>query len=160
MTDYRKEMARYIRDLLEHDEQLIKFDHIDQTQVDPQTNYIVINDSGINTTLSNSSSYDPELEIMTRNQSRNASIKLEFYGTDAQANVERFCVLNNSEKARQLKLKRDITVYTPSTALNLKSLLGNQYGNRWHLDILIEYTISAELEVLRVDTPNEQITED
>lgn len=158
--DYRKELGRYIRDLLEHNEQLIKFDHVDQTQVDPITNYIVINDSGQNDLTSNGRKYDGEAEVMTHTTSKNTLITLEFYGKDAQQNVERFCLLNHSEKARELLLKRNITVYTPTGALNVKALLGNQYGNRWHLTVLVSYTISADLDVLRIDTPNFNIIED
>lgn len=160
MSDYRKELGRYLRDLLEHDEQLIRFDHIDQAQVDPLTNYIVINDSGQNSTLSNGTKFDGDSEIMRHDQSRTSVITLEFYGKDAQVNVERFCSLNHSEKARQLLLKRDLTVYVPTSALNIKQLLGNQYGNRWHLEIRVSYNVSAELEVLRIDTPNFTIIED
>ena len=47
-----KNVARYVRDLLDYDEQLIKFDRENTQQNDLVTNYIVINTSSPQTVIS------------------------------------------------------------------------------------------------------------
>lgn len=153
-------VARYVRDLLDYDENLIQFDRKNTQQSDTVTGYIVVNGSGIQNVLNHGSSYDGDAEIMEYSKSESRLITLEFYGTDAYENAELFSLLNQSQKAREVSRGLGLTIYNVSQATDVKQLLGYQYGNRVHVDFNIQYCPSVAVDVLRVDATEYDILVD
>lgn len=155
-----KNVARYVRDLLDYDEQLIRFDRENTQQNDLVTNYIVVNTSSLQTVINHGESYDGDSEIMTYSSSEKRSIVLEFYGQGAYSNAESFSILNQSQKAREASRDLGLTIKNVSSVTDVKQLLGFQYGNRVHVEFIIQYCPSADVSVLRVDTVESTITVD
>lgn len=153
-------VARYIRDLLDYDENLIQFDRKNTQQSDTVTGYIVVNGSGVQNVLSHGSSYDGDAEIMEYSKSESRLITLEFYGSDAYENAELFSLLNQSQKAKEISRGLGLTIYNVSQVTDIKQLFGYQYGNRVHVDFNIQYCPSVYVETLRVDASEFEILVD
>jgi hypothetical protein len=153
-------VAKFIRDLLVHDEQLIKFDREDIPMNDFNTDYIVVNGSGISNKTSNGSSYNGETEVMSYNDSFSQSITIEFYGDGAYNNSRKLSLLNVSQKATELKKLLTISISHISGAIDVKQILGSAHGNRMHLTFNMNYCPSIDVETLRIDTAQFEFIED
>lgn len=146
-----KQVARFVRDLLEYNEQLIKFDRRNTQKEDLDTNYIVVNSSSPQNSLSKGATYNSDNEIMTYSSSEQQSITLEFYGKDAYTNASLFSSLSKSQKAKELSSNLDFTIYNVSNTADVRQIMGYQYGNRVHIEFNIQYCPSTNVETLRVD---------
>lgn len=153
-------VARYIRDLLDYDENLIQFDRKNTQQSDAVTSYIVVNGSGVDNVLAHGSSYNADSEIMEYSSSTAKPITIEFYGNDAYTNAKNFTVLNQSQKAREVSRNLGLTIKNVAQATDVKQLLGYQYGNRVHIDFNIQYCPAINVDTLRVDATQYDILVD
>ncbi|AGH07346.1 hypothetical protein VPGG_00029 [Vibrio phage VBM1] len=153
-------VARYVRDLLDYDENLIQFDRKNTQQSDAVTGYIVVNGSGVGRAMSHGSGYDGDNEVMEYSTAIAKPITLEFYGSSAYENAELFMLLNKSQKAREISRDLGLTIYDVSQDTDVKQLLGYQYGNRIHIDFNIQYCPSVAVDVLRVDATEYDILVD
>lgn len=158
--DYLKAVARFVRDLLNYDENLISFDHTEEIMADKVTSYIVVNSSNVADKLSSGRAYDGDAEIMTYSNSYQQPIILEFYGENAYTNASDFSLLSDSEKARKLKRQHGISISRVSTSTDVKKLLGYQFGNRVDIEFNINYAPTIDVETLRIDTVPTEFTED
>lgn len=152
--------AKFVRDLLSYDEQLIKFDRNDIPEGDFSTSYIVVNGSNIATKLSSGRNYNSEDEIMNYNSSFAQGIILEFYGDDAHVNSSNFELTAPSQLGADLKRVLGISISNVSTSTDVRQILGSAHGNRVHLEMNINYSPSIDVETLRVDTTEFTIIED
>lgn len=153
-------VAKFIRDLLDYNEQLIKFDRSNIPQDDFTTSYIVVNNSGISTKLSSGSNFDDVNEIMNYNESYAQNVIIEMYGDDAYTNARALSLLNVSQKAADLKRQLHISISRVKTATDVKQILGGAYGNRVHLEMTVNYCPSIDVETLRIDTAKFEFLED
>ena len=153
-------VAKFVRDLLAHDEQLIKFDRQNMPENDFNTNYIVINGSGIANKQSTGSTFNGTTEQMSYNESFTQSVTIEFYGDDAYLNARKFSLLNASQPALELKKLLNISISHISTATDVKQILGSAYGIRMHLTFNVNYCPSIDVATLRIDTAQITFIED
>lgn len=153
-------IAKFIRDLLAYNEQLIKFDRQDMPEQDFNTSYIVVNGSGISNKQFSGRDYDGEGEIMRYSETMSQSVIIEFYGDDAYTNSSRFSILNESQAAADLKRQLGLSVSHKSSATDVKQILGDSHGNRVHVEINITYNASLDVDTLRIDSAEYEITED
>jgi hypothetical protein len=153
-------IAKFIRDLLVYDEQLIKFDREDIPEVDFNSSYIVVNGSSIANKKSTGAQFNPVTEQMTYNDSFAQSVTLEFYGDNAYTNSSNFSILSTSQKALELKAVLNLNISHVSNTLDVKQLLGSVHGNRVHLTFNAYYLPSVEVATLRVDTSQFEFIED
>lgn len=144
-------VARYVRDLLSYDENLIQFDRKNTQETNTVTSYIVVNGSSIANVLSHGASYDGNTEIIEYSASEVQSITLEFYGDNAYSNAKSFSLLSQSQKAREVSRDLELTIKNISSVTDVKQLLGYQYGNRVHVEFNIQYCPSVSVDTLRVD---------
>lgn len=144
-------LALYLRDLLSHDENLIKFGR-DNKELDlTSKNYIVIDES--NQSYSGSEiSFDGDAEEETYSKQTKSSVTVNFYGTDAYANLNKFKLLQRSQKSYELQRDLGIAVFNISASNDLKFLGGSIYSNRYEIDLTIQYQETTDVETLRIDT--------
>lgn len=145
-------VARFVRDLLSYNEQLIKFDRSMTQQDDLNTGYIVVNTSNLSSVQSRGRNYNGDAEEMNYNATMQQSVTLEFYGDGAYTNANDFLVLSDSQAARDLKRALGLTTYNVRQSTDVKQVLGSQYGNRVHVEFNITYTPNQSVEVLRIDS--------
>ena len=152
--------AKFIRDLLDYNEQLIKFDRSNIPQNDFDTSYIVINTSGISNKQSTGRDFDDVNEIMNYNESYSQNVIIEMYGNEAYTNARALSLLVASQKAADLKRQLHISVSHIKNTTDVKQILGSAYGNRVHLEMTVNYCPSIDVETLRIDTAEFEFLED
>lgn len=155
-----KAVARFVRDLLDYDEQLIKFDRRNVQASDFSTSYIVVNGSIPQSVLARGQSFNGDTEVMTYSASVSHSIVLEFYGDDAYSNGEKFLMLSESQRANELRRTNNLTIMAVSNITDVGQLLGQSHGNRVHLSFNVQYAPTSNVQTLRIDTPQFQFLED
>lgn len=153
-------VARFVRDLLSYDEQLIKFDRRNVIASDFSTSYIVVNGSLPQSTLARGHRFDGSTEVVTYTASVSHAVVLEFYGDAAYSNAEAFLMLSESQKANELRRKNALTIMAVSNITDVGQLLGQSHGNRVHLSFNVQYSPAHDVQTLRIDTPQFQFLED
>lgn len=155
-----KAVARFVRDLLGYDEQLIKFDRRNVQASDFSTSYIVVNGSQPQAVLARGKLFDGDAEVMTYSASVSHAIVLEFYGDEAYSNAEKFLMLSESQRANELRRAQALTIMAVSNITDVGQLLGQSHGNRVHLSFNVQYAPAHDVQTLRIDTPQFQFLED
>lgn len=155
-----KSVARFVRDLLDYDEQLIKFDRRNVQASDFSTGYIVVNGSMPQSVLARGQRFNGDAEVMTYSASVSHAITLEFYGDEAYGNAERFLMLSESQYANELRRTHLLTIMAVSNIIDVGQLLGQSHGNRVHLSFNVQYAPARDEQTLRIDTPQFQFIED
>lgn len=155
-----KAVARFVHDLLDYDEQLIKFDRRNVQASDFSTSYIVVNGSLPQSVLARGQRFNGDAEVMTYSASVSHAIVLEFNGDEAYRNAENFLMLNDSQAAKELRRKHAITIMAVSNITDVGQLLGQSHGNRVHLTFNVQYAPARDVQTLRIDTPQFQFLED
>lgn len=153
-------IARFVRDLLNYDEQLIKFDRKNIIATDFSTSYIVVNGILPQSVLARGQRFNGATEVMTYTAAVSHSIVLEFYGDKAYSNAEDYLMLSASQKANELRRKNGLTIMSVSNITDVGQLLGQSHGNRVQLSFNIQYAPARDVQTLRIDTPQFQFLED
>lgn len=155
-----KAVARFVRDLLGYDEQLIKFDRRNAQVSDFSTSYIVVNGAMPQSVLARGQRFNGDAEVMTYSASVSHAIILEFYGDEAYSNAENFLMLSESQRANELRRAQGLTIMAVSNITDVGQLLGQTHGNRVHLTFNVQYAPAHDVQTLRIDTPQFQFLED
>lgn len=153
-------VARFVRDLLDYDEQVIKFDRRNIISSDFAASYIVVNGSLPQSVLARGQRFNGDTEVMTYTAAVSHSIVLEFYGDNAYTNAESFLMLSESQLANELRRKNALTIMSVSNIIDVGQLLGQSHGNRVHLSFNVQYAPARDVQTLRIDTPQFQFLED
>lgn len=153
-------VARFVRDLLSYDEQLIKFDRQNIIATDFSRGYIVVNGSLPQSVLTRGQRYNGVTEEMRYTAAVSHAIVLEFYGDAAYANAEEYLMLSSSQKGCELRRKNGLTIMSVSNITDVGQLLGQSHGNRVHLSFNIQYAPARDVQTLRIDTPQFKFLED
>ncbi|ARJ43303.1 hypothetical protein B1H58_15520 [Pantoea alhagi] len=153
-------VARFVRDLLSYDEQLIKFDRQNVIATDFETSYIIVNGSLPQTVLARGQHFNGTTEVMTYTAAVSHAVVLEFYGSNAYTNAQAFMMLSESQRANELRRKNALTIMAVSNITDVGQLLGQSHGNRVHLSFNVQYAPAHDVQTLRIDTPQFQFLED
>lgn len=151
ISESELQLSRFVRDLLDHNEQLIKQGEINFEREDFQLNYIVVSEIS-SVALAIPKTFDSDNEQMNYGVSMSATMTIDFFGKDSNTNKLRFFQLANSQKGYELQRDMKLTVSNPSASTNLKQLTGSQYSPRFQLSLNIRYTESLNVPTLRIDT--------
>lgn len=146
------QLKRFARDLLPHPEDLIKSGRVNFDRKEFEMNYIVVDSLAGDVPLASSERYDGEAEQMEYSEYVSRLFTFDFYGPAAHANCRRFRLLSRSEASLELQQALGITVWHPGAATDLKSLTGQQYGERMQLECQVHYSPSEVVDILRIDT--------
>ena len=146
------QLARFVRDLLPHSEDLIKIGRQNFDRVAFETDYIVIDSLAADIPLASSEGYDGAGEEMTYTELVSRPVTFDFYGFNAHANCRKFRLLARSQASLELQDALGITVWHPGGATDVKSLTGQQYGERMQLECQVHYSPSLVVDILRIDT--------
>lgn len=161
MIDPLIQLMLFVRDLLSHDEDLIKKGRLNKIQMLSTLNYIAVDAIAPAQTIARSDAYNGTSEVMTYSQQYRMPVTVDFYGKDAHANAARFAVLIGSHIAQQLQKRYTLRVGSTSGVTDVKALTGQQYVNRVQVALTLHYTQHVDVDVLRIDTaPIEVITDE
>ena len=140
-----------ILDLLDYNEQLIKRAEVNDVRLDGETDYIVVNSLSPAQARTKGSQYDGEEEKLTLSSGYRMPVTVDFYGTGAYTNANKFQLMLKTDKARELQIVNQITVTAVSDIADVKQLTGQQYVNRYQITLNLLYNESVVLDTLRID---------
>ncbi len=145
-------VAKFVRDLLNYDEQLIRFGRENFELTGMEESYIGLDMVSPAVRLGGGQRYDGTQEVMTYSEQWIAPVTLSFYGADAQANMNTFRLLLSSQKALELQGELSIAIFKVTSAIDIKLLTGQQYNNRIDISFNVGYFARADVDTLRIDT--------
>lgn len=145
------QLAKVVRDLLRHPEDLIKIGRDNAVREQFDTDYIVIDSLAPGQPLARGKSYDGEAEKLTISSRVRQAVTLDLFGSNAYTNAEKLQLLLKSDAALDLQEQHAITVGAVTQITDVKALTGQQYGNRVQVELTIQYSPSVVLDVLRID---------
>lgn len=152
MNPVLKKMGLFVRDLLSYSEDLIKIGRENRNIEDFETSNIGIDTLGPSIRLASGQSFDDVEEEMNHAQQWQAPIVISFYGADAYQNANNFSCLIKSQAAFDLQETLGIGVFQAGQIVDVKTLTGQQYGNRLELSLNVIYSISATVETLYIES--------
>ncbi len=156
ISESELQLSRFIRDLLDHGEQLIKQGEINFERDDFTLDFIVVSEIS-SVPLSIPKKFDSDAEVMTYAVSMSATMTIDFFGDNANTLRLAFMQLGNSQKGYELQRDMELTVHNPSTSTSLKQLTGAQYSPRFQLAVNIRYNETTDVPTLRIDTAQTNI---
>ena len=149
----------FIRDLLVYPEELIERGRRNFEQADFETDYIVVDGLGGSNTTARSESFDSVAEVMSYARRISKPCTIDFYGAAAFTNSDKFVTLLGSQLSLDLQAELGVTIGSVSVITDVKSLTGQQYGERLQLSLIMQYNISSAVATLRIDeAQNEFLT--
>jgi hypothetical protein len=144
-------LQRFIRDLLDYDENLIERGRRNFEQADFETDYIVVDGIGAARALTRSERFDDVDEQMHYIRRFAKPCTIDFYGTGAFTNADDFVTLLGSQESKELQESLGITVGSVSSVTDVKQLTGQQYGERLQVEIVMQYNVVKTVSTLRID---------
>jgi hypothetical protein len=145
-------VAKFVRDLLTYNEQLIKIGRDDDEMLDFNQAYIVVDVAGQRQQAVASSNYNGSTEVMRYIVTEAMPVTVDFFGAQAYTNANTFRLLMQSERRLDLQAQHGITVYNVSRFTDLKLLTGGQYRNRYQLEFAVRYNSAVNIPTLRIDS--------
>jgi len=152
VIDPRKELKRFIRDLLGLSEDCIKTGR--DNAYDNQAGLLIaVDDLAPATQQSIVKTYSGSSEEMTIDAAMLGVFTVNFYGNGnkARENAYLFSTLKNTEAARTLQKTHGITIHRVSSITDLRQLAGKTYHERYEITIKLGYNITNTIETLRFD---------
>lgn len=144
-------VRRIIRDLLDYPEGLIKLGRLDDQRKDFDTDYIVVDSLAPGQPVATGQRYDGDAERLTHSARVRQPITIDFFGVNAYTNAQTLQLLLKSDKAIMLQQQFGVTMGSFQQITDVKALTGQQYGNRYQAELVIHYSPSITLDVLRID---------
>lgn len=146
------QLMRFTRDLLAHPEEFIKAGRQNFDRQHFEQPFIVIDSLSGDIPVSSDSKYDGTAEQMTYSEYVSRAFVWDFYGPTAHTLCRNFRLLARSEASLELQQSLGVTVWHPTAATDVKSLTGQQYGERMQLQCQVHYCPSLVVDILRIDT--------
>lgn len=150
--DVLKSTAIFVRDLLSYDESLIRIGRFNFELDGLESNYIAVDAISPMVRLGGGQYFDSTSEVMEYQEQWRIPVIISFYGTSAHTNANNFRLLLQSQASIELQDSLSIAIFKGSSLMDIKNLTGQNYNNRLDLTINVEYSISAEIDTLRIDT--------
>lgn len=150
----------FIRDLLDYDEQLIKRGRVNEEQENSETDYIAVDSLAPAQPISQREFYDGDNEKMTYGTKWRQVFTINFYGLGAYVNASKLQLLIKSQPSIFKQFQHKITVCNVSQLTDVKQLTGQQYVNRFELELAINYDTEVDIDILRIDKVSVNIKTD
>jgi len=144
-------VAKYIRDLLSHDEQLIKIGRSDEELENSTDNYIAVDALGPAQRLTQGKKFDGDAEVMMHSVKYRQEITLSFYGVDAYDLANDFILMQSDQLSYDLQNQLQITVLKADSIIDVKLLSSDTYVNRLDVSFSLLYNKQKEISTRRID---------
>lgn len=150
-------LAKFTRDLLSVDEQLVRVGRLNFERDDFDDTLIAIDSIGPATRLASSQSFDGAAELMSYSDTHSLPVTINFFGDTAYTLSAAFRLSLRSQPSIELQRLYEVTVFQPSTVTDLKHLAGSGYTDRVELTLNIHVVDTIDIDTLRIDTPQFEI---
>lgn len=156
----KQKLAMFVRDLLNQPEgEVVILGRENLRRDDFNALQIVVDSLGKARRLSKAQKYNGVMEKMQHSASWSAPFTINFYGDEAYAQATKFVLLTDSQVGYELQRDMGVGIYLTSELTDVKLLAGEQYSNRFELELNVTFTESATVDVLRIDVAQTDITE-
>jgi len=102
--------------------------------------------------IARSDNYNGTTEQLTYRTYYKATFTVDFFGTNAHTNINKFAARLGSQEASEFKRDNDFEVFFNNNILNVKNIQGKTVYNRFQLEIMLKYSEEFTDDVLRIDT--------
>lgn len=144
-------VAQFVRDLLSYDEQLIRIGRQDFQRADFEAPNIVVDALGQAQQVACLETYDGTAEEMRHGAIWKGLVTVDFYGTGAYTRARDFTLRARSQAAAELKKALDVTIYQSRGLTDLKTLTGQQYGERVQVELMVAVSSEVVIDTMRID---------
>ena len=151
MSDILFIVGKYVKDLLNYDENLIIIGKENYERANFQDNLIVVDFTSL-IPIGTPYSYDGDAENESICIKMIGDFTLDFYGDNARDTAILFNGLKLSQSGYELARDANIEVFDFNQLLNLKELTNNVYTNRFQVQLKIGYTETTIVNTLTIDT--------
>lgn len=155
-----KTVAIFVRDLLSYDEQLIRIGRQNFEREDFETAYIVVDTLTAHGRAASEEQYDGTAEVAAYSDIWRSTVLIDFYGPGAYDRAAEFSGRCRSQAAYDLRHSLGVDMYRPSGIVDVAALTGQQYGERYQLEIVVMYTTTTNIDTLRIDTAQLEIRDE
>ena len=121
---------------------------------------IAVDTLGTGKIVASSESFDGVAEIVTYTTKFSVPAIVSFYGNGAFAEAVKFINLKKSQVGYELLRDLSLEVFNITSFMDVKSLTGEQYSERFEVECLIHYSESSQVSTLRIDTSAGTVIED
>jgi len=153
-------LAIFIRDLLALPESTINIGRQNFRRDDFTSLQIVVDTLGQSIPLSRTESFNGTTEKIEYAQQWQSPCTVNFYGDGAFSTATDFLLKIQSQPGYELQRDNGITIFEAGSLTDVKALTGEQYSERFELGLNVQFTMSAEIDTLRIDTAQTTIIED
>lgn len=145
-------LAKYVRDLLGVTEGSVVFlGRVNVPRDDTVALQIAVDQLAPSNPLTDSSKYNGHSEVMTMCQMWRAPMTIDFMGSQGYNEAIRFMALSRHQKGYEIKQALGIDVHLASGLQDIKILQGEQYTERFQLEVNMIFNIVVDVETLRID---------
>jgi hypothetical protein len=143
-------LAKYTRDLLEQPEGVVVLSRSNMPRPDTAALQIAIDQLATATPKSDSQRFDAE--TLHVGQLWQAVMTIDFYGAEAYNQAIKFITLNRSQRGEDLKMTLGVDIGIVSGLKDLGLLQGEQYSERYQIEVSIMFNVTAAIATRRIDT--------
>ncbi len=150
-------IARFVRDLLQYDEELISIGRNNEELENATEQRIAVDSVTGSSLLSTSKKFDGDAEKMHLSTKNIKSVTISFYGNNAYDVVDDFVLMQKTQLSYELQKQYEIAVKLASEVLDVKLLTGSTYVNRLDVTINVVYNKKKSIDTLRIEDANTSI---
>lgn len=153
MNTFLIELAKFTRDLLSIPESKIKIGRKNFKRTDFKSLQLVIDQISPSSQLSRNRDYDGSdgVESMQYSVFYQAPCTIDFYGDTAFSTAQTFILSLNTQLSYELQRDMQLTVYQASNLIDVALLTGEQYSERYQLELNIQLTLTHDVDTKRID---------
>jgi hypothetical protein len=145
-------LGQFVRDLLAQPESdVVQIGRENFRRDDFLALQIVIDSIGASTMVGSSEDYDSTNEVMKYSQVWKMPCIVNFYGTSSFQEAVKFSALVQSQAGYELQRDAGLSVFEVGALNDLRFLSGEQYSERYELELNIRFTIAEDVSTLRID---------
>jgi hypothetical protein len=145
-------VAIFVRDLLQVDEQMIKFGRDNWYQESTTPDVIVIDELSA-LPIGRTEDYDGDTESMRYGERTRRTVTINFYGDTAYQHVQSLKLLQASQASYELQRDLGIAIMQHTNVADLRQTIGTEFSSRYEMTLVMRETEAANVATLRIDEP-------
>lgn len=153
MNQAVKTLAMFIRDLLQQPEgSVIVLGRTNTTRKDMTSLQIAVDQLSQATPLGDASEFDGGNETTTISQTMRGTFTIDFLGTQGYTQAMRYMALQRTQMAQDLQRALGVSIGIATRVTDLKLLTGQQYSERYQIEVNMIYNNVLTVPTNRIDT--------
>ena len=153
-------VADYVQDVLAESDETVIIGRDNFIQDNYSTDRIYTDSLAPRQNLGSSEVFDSVAENMKYKTTYKQIFTVDFVGPNAETNANNFINLQSSERGVLSRETNQFNVLLGNNLTNIKDQKGNEYYNRYQLEIMVIFTEETQIDVPRFDEAQYVLTVD